>query len=231
MPDSDDDPKNWSPLRQRFEALRAIKKIITGPRETISEAMVREAIAEQYGIKPEEVTWKQIQFEVSGMLQHYPAITVIPTQQSSASAQPEITQNQTARFTPLDENYQTIEFEGHQYALTRIQSIVVRVLHEAYKAGRRAVGIKEIYKALKSLVRQDEQLVPWKEQATLQDTDYSSPIQRSLQTGQRRKCSGAFWQTFRTSRDQHFSSFGLFQVLENRSLAIVMALMALGQPE
>lgn len=109
MPDSDDDPKNWSPLRQRFEALRAINKIITGPRETISEAMVREALAEQYGIKPEEVTWKQIQFEVSGLLPIYPAITVIPTNppseddtpSESAPAAPEYENERRAFVIPL----------------------------------------------------------------------------------------------------------------------------------
>jgi hypothetical protein len=61
------------------EAYRQIKSLITGPHEQIPEALVRRTIAEQYGIKPEEVTAKQIQFEVSGLLQTYPAITVVPS--------------------------------------------------------------------------------------------------------------------------------------------------------
>lgn len=74
------DPRNWSPLRQRFEAFKAIKKLQTGPHEPIPEALVRDAIADQLGIKPEDVTWKQITFEVAGLLRDYPAITLIPTE-------------------------------------------------------------------------------------------------------------------------------------------------------
>jgi hypothetical protein len=75
-----DDPKNWSPLRRRFEAFKKIKELITGPHEIIPEALVRDAIAEQLGIKPEEVTWQQIRFEVAGLLPYYPAITVVPSE-------------------------------------------------------------------------------------------------------------------------------------------------------
>ena len=74
-----DDPKSWSPLRQQVEAFRKIKQLVTGPRERIPEALVRDTLAQQYGIKPEEVTWKQIRFEVAGLLPFYPAITVVPS--------------------------------------------------------------------------------------------------------------------------------------------------------
>jgi hypothetical protein len=82
------DPKNWSPLRQRFEAFKSIKELQTGPHEQIPEGLVRDAIADQLGIKPDKVTWKQIQFEVAGLLRDYPAITLIPTE--PAPSQPEI---------------------------------------------------------------------------------------------------------------------------------------------
>lgn len=72
-------PNNWSPLRRQWEAYRQIKNLITGPHERIPEALVRRTLAEQYGIKPEKVTLKQIQFEVSGLLEAYPAITVVPS--------------------------------------------------------------------------------------------------------------------------------------------------------
>jgi len=84
------DPKNWSPLRRQWEAYRQIKNLITGPHEQIPESLVRRTIAEQYGIKPEEVTLKQIQFEVSGLLEAYPAITVVPS--GVDFQQPEIAQ-------------------------------------------------------------------------------------------------------------------------------------------
>jgi hypothetical protein len=73
-------PRNWSPLRQRFEAFKSIRELQTGPHERIPEAFVRDAIADQLGIKPEEVTWKQIQFEIAGLLRDYPAITLVPTE-------------------------------------------------------------------------------------------------------------------------------------------------------
>jgi lambda repressor-like predicted transcriptional regulator len=72
------DPKNWSPLRQRFEAFKKLKQLYNEPPEQIPEALARNSIAEQYGITPEEVTQEQIQFEVAGLLCDYPAITVIP---------------------------------------------------------------------------------------------------------------------------------------------------------
>src|SRR5260370_2841107 len=83
------DPQNWSPLRRQFEAFRGIKKLITGPHETIPEALVRDVLAQQYGIKPEEVTRKQIQFEVSGLLPDFPAITVVPLELLHEQGAPE----------------------------------------------------------------------------------------------------------------------------------------------
>jgi len=102
------DPRNWSALRQQFEAFKGIKKIITGPHETITEAFVRESIARQHGIKPDEVTWKQIQFEVSGLLREYPAITYLPSRPVTSLSEPppdapsasKTEQNETAKIVP-----------------------------------------------------------------------------------------------------------------------------------
>lgn len=74
------DPRNWSPLRQQWEAYKAIKELVHGPHEEIPESLVRMALAQQYGISPEEVTSEQIRFEVSGLLRDYPAIRLIPSQ-------------------------------------------------------------------------------------------------------------------------------------------------------
>jgi hypothetical protein len=83
-----DDPKSWSPLRQQVEAFRRIKQLVTGPHERIPEALIRNTLAQQYGIKPEEVTWKQIRFEVAGLLPYYPAITVMPSEPTAESPAP-----------------------------------------------------------------------------------------------------------------------------------------------
>jgi hypothetical protein len=76
------DPQKWPPLRQRFEAFKSIRELHTGPHERIPEALVRDAIADQLGIKPEEVTWKQITFAMAGLLRDYPALTLVPTERA-----------------------------------------------------------------------------------------------------------------------------------------------------
>jgi hypothetical protein len=81
-------PKNWSPLRQRFEAFKTIKELRAGPHEHIPESLVKEVLALQYGIKPEEVTRRQIQFEVSRLLPDYPAIRVVPSEPEPAQTEP-----------------------------------------------------------------------------------------------------------------------------------------------
>jgi DNA-binding XRE family transcriptional regulator len=73
------DPRNWSPLRSQYEAFKGIGQLVSAPHERIPESFVRDVLAKQYGVRPDEVTWKQIAFEVSGLLCQYPAIQVVPT--------------------------------------------------------------------------------------------------------------------------------------------------------
>jgi hypothetical protein len=54
-----------------------MKRLQSGPHEQIPEDLLRRAIAEQDGIKLEEVTFQRVRFEVAGLLQTYPAITLI----------------------------------------------------------------------------------------------------------------------------------------------------------
>ena len=77
---SPDDPKTWPLLRQKVAAFVEIKKLMEGPKLEIPERLVRETLAEQFGIRPEEVTFEQIRFEVSGLLPWYPAISVLPSE-------------------------------------------------------------------------------------------------------------------------------------------------------
>lgn len=74
------DPKTWPFLLQHLEASKAIKKLVTGPREVMSEAFVRDSIARHFGIRPEDVTRNQIRNAVADLLPYYPAVTVIPTE-------------------------------------------------------------------------------------------------------------------------------------------------------
>jgi hypothetical protein len=97
-----DDPKNWSPLRQEFTAHKRMKKLIEGPREEIRESLVRRVLAKQYGVKPEEITWKQIQFEVSELLRTDPALVLIPTIQSQSEPDPPLTSDQAWNFIQED---------------------------------------------------------------------------------------------------------------------------------
>jgi hypothetical protein len=71
------DPQNCSFLLREWQVFKGIKELMAGPHEQIPEAVVRSILGRQYGISPEEVTWEQIQFEVSALLPHYPAITLV----------------------------------------------------------------------------------------------------------------------------------------------------------
>jgi len=61
------DPKNWSEFRHRVEAFESMKELGNEPPYRISEAVVRNIIADMDGIKPEDVTWKRIGFEIAAM--------------------------------------------------------------------------------------------------------------------------------------------------------------------
>jgi len=74
------DPRTWPFLLQHLEASKAIKKLVTGPREVMSEAFVRDSIARHFGIRPEDVTRNQIRNAVADLLPYCPAVTVIPTE-------------------------------------------------------------------------------------------------------------------------------------------------------
>jgi Helix-turn-helix domain len=73
------DPRNWSQFRQHYEAFKSIKEVRNEPAERIPEEFVRNAIARIHGIKPEEVTMKQIRLEVSGLLPFYRHIELVPS--------------------------------------------------------------------------------------------------------------------------------------------------------
>ncbi len=84
------DPRNWSPLRSQFEAFKAMKATLNQKPERIPEDLVRGTLAQQYGVKPEEVTLKQIQFEVSGLLRDYPRIEIVPTGRETSTSERDI---------------------------------------------------------------------------------------------------------------------------------------------
>lgn len=72
------DPRNWSQLRQQFEAYEEIGALLRTPHKTIPESLVRSAIGRQHGIAPEEVTWEQIRFEVAALARDRGPIIVAP---------------------------------------------------------------------------------------------------------------------------------------------------------
>jgi hypothetical protein len=91
------DPKNWSALRQWYEAFKSIKELHAMPPERIPESLVRQTIAKQYGITPEQVTIDQIKFEVSGLLSSYPHIEVIPLAVEEASSASHVSEPKALR--------------------------------------------------------------------------------------------------------------------------------------
>lgn len=97
------DPRNWSPLRRQYEALKSVKELGNEPPERIPEDFVRNTLAQQYGIKPEDVTLAQIKLEVSGLLSTYPRIELIPsTPKKESPSAPEQNVEPVAASTPLE---------------------------------------------------------------------------------------------------------------------------------
>jgi hypothetical protein len=121
-------PEDWSPLHRYIEAGKSIKTLMEGPHEEIRELVVRQSIAERESIKPEEVTWRQIQSEVAGLLPYYPAIRLIPI---------------VAKETTT----------GRSKSAPRVDSMEIRrreKLLEDYKAATGAPSNMRIYKAAHS---------------------------------------------------------------------------------
>jgi len=82
------DPRTWSPLIQEWQAHTTLKNVITGPGEKIPESFLRNSISRRLGIRPEEVTGKQIQIAVAfGLLGHYGKVIVTPAGTSDESGQ------------------------------------------------------------------------------------------------------------------------------------------------
>jgi hypothetical protein len=81
------DRKNWSPLRQQWEAFKEIRLLETGPREKIPEAFIRTVPSQQYGVKPEDVTPRQIQSEILSLLPDYHAVEIVPASQPLATTE------------------------------------------------------------------------------------------------------------------------------------------------
>jgi hypothetical protein len=81
LQEQQEDPRNWSVLHRQVATHMKLKQIRGAPAEEIPEEFVRAGIAEQYGVKPEEVTAKQMRNEVAGLLRRYPGIklTAPPT--------------------------------------------------------------------------------------------------------------------------------------------------------
>jgi hypothetical protein len=74
----EDNPREWSLLRQHLEASKIHKRLISGgPHETLSERFMRNVLAQQFGIKPGEVTWQQITEAVNDLLRDDPSLGAI----------------------------------------------------------------------------------------------------------------------------------------------------------
>jgi hypothetical protein len=147
------DPRNWSGLRQEFEAKRELKKLMAGPRETITETFAREAIARHSGITPEEVTPMQIRFEVAGLLREYP-ITYIPNGPASAPTESE-------KAPELDDNSAGLEPKQGMPANDSVEIERRRKLLAEYKAATGDSPDYRIYNANNSGIHKPE-FYKWK---------------------------------------------------------------------
>lgn len=87
--EQEQNPRNWTALRQHFEAAQAMKTILTANPIEVTEAFVRDAVARHEGIKPEDVPMKRVLWEVTAMLPHHPSIKFIPDNIGKISQSPE----------------------------------------------------------------------------------------------------------------------------------------------
>jgi hypothetical protein len=127
-----DDPRHWSPLHQKVEAYNQISILAGQLFQAVPEALVRQALAEQFGCTPEEVTLEQIRFQVSQLLPYYPAITVAP------SVSPELPTPEVERRAKLLTEYK---------AATKTESN--RKIYEAKNSG---IHKPEFYKWVKGVL-------------------------------------------------------------------------------
>jgi hypothetical protein len=92
---------------------------------------VEDAITDQLGIKPEEVTWKQITSEMADLLRDYPALTLVPaelapSQPSENTSQPDSTSPEItlpSSNTRLDpkERMPTFRWDGIDHKLVSLR--------------------------------------------------------------------------------------------------------------
>ena len=82
--------KGESPLQKALGSHEEIGRLIDRPHEKIPESVVRTTLAEQYGIKPEEVTWDQMMIEVErlSISANYLAVELVPTASAAYEDQP-----------------------------------------------------------------------------------------------------------------------------------------------
>jgi hypothetical protein len=71
--------RTWPSLVQEWEALKSLKKLITGEYERIPESDLRNIIAAEYGNKAEDVTWEEIKRAASELCLHYGSFQMIPS--------------------------------------------------------------------------------------------------------------------------------------------------------
>jgi hypothetical protein len=153
----ENNPKNWSPLRRHWEALKEMKHLRSGPHEEMPETVVRGVLAEQYGIKPEEVTWKQIQFEVAGLLRRYPTIRIIPSQLGGGATPKD--ENHSERQSP----FETAAQSGKRRDYDPVAAERANILN-AFKVKARGQGIKVTDKMIAGAAKNtwnDRTMVTW----------------------------------------------------------------------
>lgn len=76
---------NISPLVQEWEAFKSLKKLMAGPHEQVTEAFVRQSLADQLGVPPENVTRSQIEEGFLDLIRHYGVVTLLKSDSELAS--------------------------------------------------------------------------------------------------------------------------------------------------
>jgi hypothetical protein len=124
-------PKNWTQFRQRIEAFESMKEVRNEPPYRISEAVVRNIIADIDSIKPEEVTWKRIAFEIAGLSgPNRRHIEVVPTPPPESPPTPDDEKSEAHSEPGPSKQPQVEKPEGTSVAAESVAAQIMRLRDE-----------------------------------------------------------------------------------------------------
>src|SRR5258708_6340560 len=89
------EPRTWPAIVQEWEAVKSIRKPVTGQYERIPEADFRALVAGKFGVNREDVTGEQIESAATELCRHYGLFQIIPATPRDVSSGGDTTRDPT----------------------------------------------------------------------------------------------------------------------------------------